>query len=194
MAGMLSEYWSALRTRTGPRSSWSASRGAQSSRRLNSVVTSSSRLPGVSTFGIEGAGVEDRLEGRAGLARTVAGRVVLGRELRGWSCRRGSSRRCRRRPARRPSGSRGRPARRCAGPCRAARGPTRGRPCGILSDFSSASPFLRETLGTIAAGGQPLLGEALGLHVERRDDLCSRRSRPPRRRRGSPRAGGGPAR
>ncbi len=50
MAGMLSEYWSALRTSTGPRSSWSASRGAQSSRALNSVVTSSSRLPGVSRF------------------------------------------------------------------------------------------------------------------------------------------------
>src|SRR4029079_8085805 len=48
IAGMFSEYWSALRTRTGPRSSWSASRGAQSWPRSNSVVTSSRRLPGVS--------------------------------------------------------------------------------------------------------------------------------------------------
>ncbi len=50
MAGMLSEYWMALRTRTGPRSSWSASRGTQSCRASNFVVTSSSRLPGVSLW------------------------------------------------------------------------------------------------------------------------------------------------
>ena len=78
---MLSEYWSALRTRTGPRSSWSASRGAQSWRRSNSVVMSSSRLPGVSALGVERRRVQDRLERRAGLPRAVAGRVVLGLEL-----------------------------------------------------------------------------------------------------------------
>ena len=46
MAGTLSEYWKAFRTSTGPRSSWSASRGVQPF--PNWVVMSSRRLPGVS--------------------------------------------------------------------------------------------------------------------------------------------------
>ena len=44
---MLSDIWSASRTRTGPRSSWSASFGAQSAAGANSVVMSSSSEPGV---------------------------------------------------------------------------------------------------------------------------------------------------
>ncbi len=48
IAGMLSDIWSAFRTRTGPRSSWSASRGAQRARGANVVVMSRSREPGVS--------------------------------------------------------------------------------------------------------------------------------------------------
>ena len=46
IATTLSEYWSALRTRTGPRSSWSASLGVQLF--PNGVAMSRRRLPGVS--------------------------------------------------------------------------------------------------------------------------------------------------
>ena len=81
IAGTFSEYWSAWRTRTGPRSSWSPSRGDQSSRTLNLVVTSRRRLPGRQPLVVEGARVHDRLEGGTGLAQPVARRVVLRGEL-----------------------------------------------------------------------------------------------------------------
>ena len=70
---------------------------------------------------VEGAGVDDRLEGRARLAGAVAGGVVLRLELRGSPACPGSSRRSRRRPGRRRSGSRARRAPRCGGPCRGGR-------------------------------------------------------------------------
>ena len=50
IAGMLSDIWSAWRTRTGPRSRPSASLGAQFSARLKCVVMSSSSEPGVRTL------------------------------------------------------------------------------------------------------------------------------------------------
>ena len=164
MAGMLSEYWSALRTRTGPRSSWSASRGAQSSRAVElgrdveqEAARASARLR------VEGGRVEDRLERRARLAGAVAGRVVLRRRTCGWPGRRGSSRRCRRRPGRRRSGSRARRARRCGGPCRAARVIQPRSRLGDLERVQQARrPALRGRLGDDRAAASQLSRRAAG--------------------------------
>ena len=120
IAGMLSEYWSALRTRTGPRSSWSASRGVQP-RAVELGRDVEQQAARRQTLRVERAGVEDRLEGRARLARRRRRRRRTWARTCGSPGRRGSSRRCRRRPGRRRSGSRARRARRCGGPCRAGR-------------------------------------------------------------------------
>ena len=79
MAGMLSENWSAERSRTGPRSSLSAWVGMKPPPKL--VVTSMNIVAAVSVLSSMPISVVDRLDRRPGLAPAVGQDVELGLEL-----------------------------------------------------------------------------------------------------------------
>ena len=79
MAGMLSENWSAERSRTGPRSSLSAWIGHEAATEVRRDVHEHRR--GGQRLVVDADRVVDRLDRRAGLAPAVGQDVELGLEL-----------------------------------------------------------------------------------------------------------------
>ena len=180
MAGMLSEYWSALRTRTGPRSQlvgvarrpvlaldrtrWS--RRAAGCRASGAWLRTRRRTGSASR---PSPADERRLRRRRTSARTPCSR---GRPAR--------SRHCRRRPARRRSRNRWR---RAQALCRSLPRNPRIQPRSPARDLQVVEHLLACRALPVRGDGrrrEPALGEPLGPPVEGRDRRGSRRARCPR--------------
>ena len=163
-AGMLSENWSALRTRTGPRSRLSASLGRIAATEVGADVHQH-RARG-DRLVVDADRVVERLERRTGLAIALADDVVLRLEV--VLVRRAVVvARCRRRRRARRSGSRARPARRCGGPC-SCRLAIHGS--SFLNPSALAAAVMVLRVRDDRRGRDPLLGDLLEVDVEGRGD------------------------